>query len=153
MILKYPLVATFVFIFGLILGSFLNVVIYRLPRNIKFGLARSACPNCNKLIFWYENVPIISYIFLEGNCSGCRSKISLRYPFVEFLMGLVSLWLFPNMIKEVNLLLYLVNFSTFSIILCQVFIYIDSRKIVKSLLISLMVLIAIYSSIFLYDFA
>ncbi|WP_457623482.1 prepilin peptidase [Persephonella sp.] len=79
------------FIFGLIIGSFLNVIIYRLPRG-KSPLkpAFSFCPNCGNKVKWYDNIPIISYIILKGRCRYCDSNISLRYPFVEFLTGLAS---------------------------------------------------------------
>lgn len=76
------------FLGGLSLGSFANVCIYRLPREpLSPAKGRSFCPNCNKLIAWYENIPLASYIFLAGKCSGCSWKIPLRYPLVEFMMG------------------------------------------------------------------
>jgi len=78
------------FIFGTIIGSFLNVVIYRLPREKSIISPSSSCPKCDKKIRWYENIPIISYIFLRGKCSSCGAKISFRYPFVEFLTGVFS---------------------------------------------------------------
>ncbi len=78
------------FIFGTIIGSFLNVVIYRLPREKSIISPPSSCPECGKKIRWYENIPIISYIFLRGKCSSCGTRISLRYPFVEFLTGIFS---------------------------------------------------------------
>ena len=77
----------FVFLVGLIVGSFLNVCIYRLPRNISIILPSSRCPSCNTLIKPWDNVPLLSYLFLGGKCRVCKSKISLRYPFVEFLNG------------------------------------------------------------------
>jgi leader peptidase (prepilin peptidase)/N-methyltransferase len=78
---------------GLIIGSFLNVVIYR---STKEGLKLwdppySFCPNCKKRIRWYDNVPLLSYVLLKGRCRYCGWKIPLRYPIVEFLTGLVFL--------------------------------------------------------------
>jgi len=72
---------------GLAAGSFLNVVVYRLPRGKSIVKPRSSCPQCGKIISWYENIPIVSYIFLRGRCSRCKNRISLRYPLVELLSG------------------------------------------------------------------
>ena len=78
-------------VFGAIIGSFLNVVILRLPdpkQSIVFPA--SHCPKCNATLHWYENVPIISYIFLRGKCSQCHTRISLQYPIVEFLTTVIT---------------------------------------------------------------
>ena len=72
---------------GLAVGSFLNVVIYRLPRKKPLMFERSACPNCRMPIPFYHNIPIISYMILLGRCSACRHPISPRYPLVELLNG------------------------------------------------------------------
>lgn len=77
-----------VFIFGIIVGSFLNVCIYRLPRNISIIRPSSACPSCNTPIKPWDNIPILSYILLRGKCRKCGESISLRYPMVELLNGL-----------------------------------------------------------------
>ncbi|MCF7822741.1 MAG: prepilin peptidase [Candidatus Marinimicrobia bacterium] len=74
---------------GLLLGSFLNVVIYRLPRGESVILPTSHCPHCNHQIRPWENIPVISYLYLRGKCSSCKSGISLQYPLVEILTGLV----------------------------------------------------------------
>jgi leader peptidase (prepilin peptidase)/N-methyltransferase len=71
--------------FGLIWGSFLNVVIYRLPRNLSLIHPPSSCPHCGKRIKPYENIPILSYLALKGKCRNCQSKISPVYPLVEAL--------------------------------------------------------------------
>ena len=77
----------FMFILGSFFGSFLNVVIYRMPRKCKSILKprRSFCPKCLHNIAWYDNIPIFSYIFLNGKCRHCKEVISIRYPIVEFL--------------------------------------------------------------------
>lgn len=72
---------------GAIIGSFLNVVIYRLPRKESLVRPSSHCPHCDQPIRWYDNVPIVSYILLGGSCRRCKKPISLRYPLVEFLNG------------------------------------------------------------------
>lgn len=76
-------------ILGLIFGSFANVCIYRMPRNMSVIKPNSHCTNCNAFIKWYDNIPILSYIFLKGKCRKCRSKIPIKYPLVEFSCGVL----------------------------------------------------------------
>ncbi|MHC4959471.1 MAG: prepilin peptidase [Planctomycetota bacterium] len=68
---------------GAIIGSFLNVVIYRLPRGIRIGMSRSQCPDCGSLVAWYDNIPLLSWIVLLGRCRSCGWRIPVRYPLVE----------------------------------------------------------------------
>jgi leader peptidase (prepilin peptidase) / N-methyltransferase len=75
-------------LFGLVIGSFLNVCIYRLPRNTSIALPRSRCPQCETPIRPYDNIPVISYILLRGKCRSCGKAISIQYPLVELLTGL-----------------------------------------------------------------
>lgn len=70
---------------GAIIGSFLNVVIYRLPRQISVVRPSSRCPHCGKAISWYDNIPVVSYVLLGGSCRRCHQPVSLRYPFIELL--------------------------------------------------------------------
>ena len=77
------MVFVFVIVFGLIIGSFLNVVIYRLPKGLSLVRPGSQCPSCGKPIRFYDNIPLISYLTLKGRCRQCRSPISWRYPLVE----------------------------------------------------------------------
>ena len=74
-----------VFIIGGLLGSFLNVVIYRLPREKSIVFPGSKCPKCNNEIAWYDNIPILSWLLLKAKCRYCSEPISMRYPLVEFL--------------------------------------------------------------------
>lgn len=88
-------------LFGLILGSFLNVCVYRMPRDISVANPRrSFCPECEKTIAWYDNVPVFSYARLAGKCRHCRARIPLRYPLVELATGVaffgLVLWLGPG---------------------------------------------------------
>ncbi len=69
-------------LFGLILGSFFNVVIYRVPRKMSLG-ERSRCPECGNVIRWYDNVPLLSFVILRARCRGCKAPISWRYPLIE----------------------------------------------------------------------
>ncbi|MBU0943087.1 MAG: prepilin peptidase [Proteobacteria bacterium] len=79
------------FLFGTIIGSFLNVVILRLPReDASIVFPASHCPACLKALHWYENIPILSFLFLRGRCSHCNKKISFQYPLVELSMALFS---------------------------------------------------------------
>lgn len=83
-------------IFGLLIGSFLNVVIIRLPQNKSVVTPRSSCPKCGHMIKWYENLPVISWIFLKGKCSKCQVKIPFRYPLIEILCGFFAFFLAPT---------------------------------------------------------
>jgi len=86
-----------VFIIGLIFGSFLNVLIHRLPLGISLMKPLgSICSHCNYTIKWYENIPIFSYLFLKGKCSNCSKPISIVYPLVELITALVTLLLYMN---------------------------------------------------------
>lgn len=76
-------------IFGLLIGSFLNVVIHRLPLGISVVTPPSHCPHCETQIKPWDNIPVLAYVWLRGRCRQCRSKISLRYPCVEAVTGLV----------------------------------------------------------------
>jgi leader peptidase (prepilin peptidase) / N-methyltransferase len=75
--------ASVAFLFGLLIGSFLNVCVYRMPRDLSVVRPRSFCPNCEKMIAWYDNIPLLSYVLLRARCRHCRARIPLRYPLVE----------------------------------------------------------------------
>ncbi len=88
-----PLTLTLLFalLFGAMIGSFLNVVILRLPTDDEsIVFPASHCPRCQKVLAWYENIPILSFLFLRGRCGHCHEKISLQYPVVELCMALLS---------------------------------------------------------------
>jgi len=92
--MEHVLMYIWVTALGLSIGSFLNVLIYRLPRKMKIGLGRSICPNCRMTIKAYDNIPVLSYLFLGGKCRRCRADISARYPMVELLNAAVYLYLY-----------------------------------------------------------
>src|SRR5882724_12262353 len=76
-------------LFGAIIGSFLNVVIHRLPREESIVFPNSRCPSCGAVIAFYDNVPLLSYVALGGRCRSCKTHISGRYPTVELLTALL----------------------------------------------------------------
>ncbi|MCM8787789.1 MAG: prepilin peptidase [Candidatus Omnitrophica bacterium] len=82
------LTKVFFFILGTIFGSFLNVCIWRLPKELSIIKPFSFCPKCKRTINWYDNIPLLSFILLKGRCRYCKEKISFRYPFVELLTGI-----------------------------------------------------------------
>jgi leader peptidase (prepilin peptidase)/N-methyltransferase len=77
-------------IFGLIAGSFLNVCIYRIPKNLSIVRPRSACTRCGAKIRWYDNIPLLSWLLLRGKCRGCGAKISPQYPAVELFTAVMT---------------------------------------------------------------
>ena len=125
-----PELGSLIFVVGAILGSFLNVCIYRIPRKISLLKPRSHCPNCKKLIPVYYNIPIISWLVLRGKCSNCKSKISFRYPLVEVLSGLFTLLTFLHFGFTGRFLTYMI-FIYFLIVIS--FIDIDTNLILNKL--------------------
>jgi len=119
----------FIFIFGLIIGSFLNAVIYRLDKKRSIFQGRSRCPKCKKLILWYDNIPIISFFLLRGRCRHCQKKISWQYPLVEFFTGLIFL---------INSLV-ITNFNYLSFYNWPVILQLSAAWIISSLLIIIFV--------------
>lgn len=84
--------AAVVFLFGIVVGSFLNVLIYRLPKNENIAIVRSHCMNCDYSLRWYDLIPVFSYLLLRGKCRKCGTTISFQYPLIELLNGI--LWVF-----------------------------------------------------------
>lgn len=101
----------FVFIFGSIIGSFLNVCIHRMPLGESIVWPRSHCPKCKKRIPWYDNVPFLSYAFLRGRCRFCKEAISLRYIIVELLTALSMVALFIRYGLSYDFFVYIVFVS------------------------------------------
>jgi len=94
-----------IFIFGLLIGSFLNCLIYRLEKKENFLKGRSYCPHCHHQLNWSDLIPILSFIFLKGKCRYCKKKISWQYPLVEITTGLLFLSLF---IVHCSLFIYII---------------------------------------------
>lgn len=88
MMISEPLLATVAALFGAVVGSFLNVVILRLPSEEEsIVFPASHCPKCKTPLHWYENIPVLSYLFLLGRCGHCKKRISMQYPLVELAMA------------------------------------------------------------------
>lgn len=99
-------VAVVAFLAGLNIGSFLNVVIWRLPRGEMLGKKRSHCPGCDAQIAWFDNIPLVSWIVLRGRCRACKTAISARYPLVELLTGvlfLLAVYAYPDELPTAGL--------------------------------------------------
>ena len=113
------MISFFVFIFGLAIGSFLNVVIYWLDKKKSFLKGRSACPYCRQKIAWYDNVPLLSFLLLGGRCRHCRKNISRQYPLVELATGAIFVLLF----RRFGLSPQFSVFLLFSCFLLVIFVY------------------------------
>ena len=118
------LISSIVFIFGAVVGSFLNVCIARLPKEESIVSPPSHCPLCKTPIAFYDNIPLISYIHLRGRCRSCGEKISPRYFVVEFLMAVLAVLLF----SRIGLgLAFFVNFVLVAALIVITFIDLDVR--------------------------
>jgi len=131
-------------LFGLCIGSFLNVVIYRLPNEMSLATPPSHCPKCDHQLKWYDNIPLLSYIFLGGKCRYCKTKISFRYPFVELLnmvLWFVCLMLFTNFIfedREMCWVRFIASCIASSTLICVFFIDLEHLEIPDELQIVLL---------------
>ena len=144
--LTYFLLYAFVFIFGSCIGSFLNVVIYRMPNKISIADGRSFCPNCKSFIKNYDLIPIISFFVLKRKCRNCGQKISWRYPLVEAFVGLVAVIIFIHYFFTAKALL---AFAFCAVLVAVSFIEYDKNKVPLSLIITLLPFTAL--SYFVFD--
>jgi prepilin signal peptidase PulO-like enzyme (type II secretory pathway) len=135
------LLGIYSFIFGLLIGSFLNVLILRLPIKKDIVKTRSACPHCGTQLTWYHNIPIFSFVFLRGKCAFCKTPISLRYPLIELLTGLISFWLCPNEFNSVALTQYFFYFTVACIFIVHFMIDLDHQLLLDSINIYLLVIV------------
>lgn len=102
------MISIFIFILGLIIGSFLNVCIYRIPLGQSINYPPSHCMGCGNKIKWYDLVPVLSYIVLKGKCRFCRGKVSARYPLIELITGVLFYALYIKYDLSFNLVKYAV---------------------------------------------
>jgi prepilin signal peptidase PulO-like enzyme (type II secretory pathway) len=93
------------FVLGLVVGSFLNVVVYRLNHGLSPLRGRSLCPECKHRLAWHDNIPLLSFVWLGGKCRYCHSPISVQYPLVELTTGLLTLLIFNFQFSIFNLIL------------------------------------------------
>jgi len=100
-----------VFLFGITVGSFVNVCIYRLPRNTSVVFPASHCPSCKKKVRPWQNIPLLSFLLLRGKCGHCKAPISWQYPLVELLNGFGFLFIFREFGPTPQTLIYLLFFS------------------------------------------
>jgi leader peptidase (prepilin peptidase)/N-methyltransferase len=112
----YGIEIILIFSLGLIVGSFSNVCIYRIPRNESVIYPASHCPKCRTKIKPIDNIPLLSYILLKGRCRNCGSKISIQYPVVEFLTGLIYLIIYLTYGLSIQSLVYIILSSALIII-------------------------------------
>lgn len=121
-------------IFGSCIGSFLNVVVYRLPNGGLFSKSRSYCPKCKEQLRVLDLIPVFSYIFIKGRCRYCKAKISLRYPLVEIVCGAIAVLSFARFGFDYRTV---ISFGVCAILLCILLIDYDIMEIPNSLVISL----------------
>jgi len=114
-----------VFFLGIVLGSFANVCIHRLPKNKQVIIGRSFCPKCKKKINWYDNLPLVSFLILNMKCRNCNKKISSRYFIAELITGITFLIIFLNF----NSLVTLIFLCVLSLILIMIF-FIDLENFI-----------------------
>ena len=126
-----------IFILGACLGSFSNVCIYRLPKNKQIVSGRSFCPRCKKKINWFDNLPLISFLILNGKCRKCKKVISLRYFIVEIATGIIFLLIYLNY-NDLSTIIFLSVLSLIYIIIF--FIDLENFIIPDSLNFSIMAL-------------
>lgn len=101
----------FIFVFGLLVGSFLNVCIYRIPKDIRTSFPPSHCPACQKRIKWYDLFPVLSFMFLRGKCRNCGTTISFEYPIVELIVGITYSLLYIKFGLTITLVKFIILFG------------------------------------------
>lgn len=126
-------------VLGLCVGSFLNVVIYRVPLKMSLAKPASHCPKCGYKLKWYDNIPVLSYIILGGRCRKCRERISFRYTAVE--LGNAALWLFSVwMFWGKSIPFALISAAALSALVCVFFIDLEHKLVFDRFVIVLGVL-------------
>ncbi len=134
----------FVFLYGLILGSFTNVMIYRIPAKKSLSFPPSTCPGCETRIQWYDNIPVLSWLFLRGRCRTCSMKIDIQYPLIELLTGILMLTIFFVFGATVELL-----FMSIVLIILLAIAVIDLRTMIipNGLVLALLIIGVLYAAV------
>ena len=117
-------------LFGLLIGSFLNVLIIRIPKGESVVFPSSHCVHCGKNLKWYHNIPLFSWIFLRGQCAFCKGKISIQYPIIEFLSAIIF---FLCYIKNQDLLFSMISGGVFALLLALSVIDLRYKEVPDSL--------------------
>ncbi len=128
-----------VFMAGAGIFSFLNVVIYRLPRKISFVTGRSHCPSCDATLRWYDMVPVFNWFYLRGRCRDCGAKISFRYPAVETLGGVLALLCMHNFGESAGAI---AAFAFLGVLTVVALVDADTMEIPNGLVIGLLIIAA-----------
>lgn len=115
-ILSCVLITVIVFLYGITIGSFLNVCIYRIPKKESVVVVRSHCMKCGYQLKWYDLIPLFSYLFLRGRCRKCGEKISIQYPIIEAFNGVMYVLIFMFTGLSINTLLYCLLSSALTVI-------------------------------------
>lgn len=102
-------IVPFIFLFGIVWGSFLNVAAHRLALGKDFFAKRSKCPSCNHLIAWYDNIPLLSWLWLKGKCRNCKNRISFLYPAIELISGVVFVLVFFKLLPHFSPFYYFMS--------------------------------------------
>jgi leader peptidase (prepilin peptidase)/N-methyltransferase len=139
-----------VFLFGAVVGSFLNVCIYRIPRGLSIIIPSSRCPSCNNPIQPWDNTPILSYILLKGRCRVCKAKIPVKYPLVESLNAVLYVIVFWKFGTDFSWFL-LIYFIFLSLLIVITFIDIEYQIIPDGITLPGIVLALIFGSTVLPD--
>lgn len=140
MFLSFLMSSIFFFLLGLVLGSFANVLIWRIPQGLTIG-GRSVCRKCKSEISWFDNIPLLSFVILRGKCRHCQSRISFRYPLVELLIALVSVFIFVKF----NFSFLTFYFLILSPILISIFFIDLDEQIIPDSLIFLGIFISLFT--------
>ena len=149
------IILTIIFFFlGLIIGSFLNVVIYRLNTQRSFG-GRSACMSCQHQLSWFELFPVFSFLFLRGRCRNCKTRISLQYPIVEFLSGVIFAVLFVKFqgVFFLDTLAFTFSYAYYAVsfsLLLVISVYDIRHKIIPDPLVLILAILS-FIGLFLFD--
>ncbi len=147
----YTIIFIIVFLLGTIIGSFLNVVIYRFNTSRSVVVGRSICMTCSHKLNWYEMIPVLSFIFQKGKCRSCSTTISHQYPLVEFITGIVfaviAFHFLPILYISVNTFVFLLSFYVFIFsILIVIAVYDLRHKIIPDRLVYTFAFFALVST-------
>lgn len=133
-------------VLGLCVGSFLNVVIYRVPAGMSLATPSSHCPKCKYVLRWYDNIPVLSYLMLGGKCRSCRAKISFRYTAVE--IANMLLWLLSAVLFWQQSIVYAVIAALASSVFVCVFFIDLEHKLVFDRFVLILIALGIVAAIF-----